>query len=288
MQSQQPSMQVEAFFELFLQELKQNPNLRNYYKFLENKSRFAFRKAYFCQRLQYIADHVKKGGNIWDCGCGFGTTGLFLAMNGIPSRGTTLEFYFKEIPDRMKFWTAHGPAELFKSSYENLFDNPPKLSSENFIIVQDTLHHLEPLSQALKIFADTLKPNGKLVVVEENGSNVIQNLKLFARRGNNRVIEMWDEKLGKNILLGNENIRSLEVWEQALAEQQLELEKEAIQYIRFFPPFSFNGAGTLPVIEREQRIWKKNPALKKYLFFGLNFVATKAHLAGSEITSTQP
>ena len=45
-------MTVDAFFELFLEELKQNNTLQTYYKFLNDSSGFYFRKAYFVQRLQ--------------------------------------------------------------------------------------------------------------------------------------------------------------------------------------------------------------------------------------------
>jgi hypothetical protein len=41
-------MNVEEFFELFLIELKENQNLRKYYRFLNNEKSFYFRKAYFC------------------------------------------------------------------------------------------------------------------------------------------------------------------------------------------------------------------------------------------------
>ena len=47
----QQSVTVEVFFNLFIEELKQNENLRTYYKFLNNPSDLEFRKAYFCQEI---------------------------------------------------------------------------------------------------------------------------------------------------------------------------------------------------------------------------------------------
>src|SRR4051812_13710210 len=102
-------MSVEEFFDLFLEELKQNKALWDYYKFLANPKRMPFRKAYFCQRLQYILDHVgEKDQEIWDFGCGYGTTAIFLALNGYKISGSTLEYYYKEIDNRRKFWSEFG------------------------------------------------------------------------------------------------------------------------------------------------------------------------------------
>jgi SAM-dependent methyltransferase len=269
-------MTVNDFFDLLLEELKQNPGLRKYYKFLESPSGFEFRKAYFCQRLQYIRDHISSPGQrIWDCGCGYGTTGFFLALNGIPSYGTTLEFYYNQIPGRISYWSKHGDVSRFTYSYENLFDHHPPPQSKDIIIIQDTLHHLEPLQDALKIFSNVLVPGGQLLIVEENGNNVIQNLKLFLRRGNKRIIEIYDETLQKKILLGNENIRGLSKWRNELARQHFRIIDKETQYVRFYPPFVFRKNNTRSVLEREQKLWKKSSPLKEYLFFGLSFMAEK-------------
>ncbi len=269
-------MTVEKFFELFLIELEQNPNLRSYYKFLNSPSSFEFRKAYFCQRLQYILDNIgDRSQAIWDCGCGYGTTDIFLALNGYKVFGSTLEFYYKEIPPRLEFWKKHGYTGGFTFKYENLFDEHPDKNSMDVIIIQDTLHHLEPLQDALKIFREVLKPDGRLLIIEENGNNIIQNFKLYLRRGNKRIIEIYDEKLGKKILLGNENIRSRALWEKELKKQNFYMIPEKTHYIRLYPPFMFNKDNYQQMIDKEQRTWKSNSFLREKFFFGLNFIATK-------------
>ena len=202
-------MEVGEFFELLLEELHQNKELRGYYRFLDDKSKFAFRKSYFVQRLQYIADQITNPADvIWDCGSGYGTTCIYLAINGFRSLGSTLEYYFKEIENRKAFWDRHGDMDLFATNYEDIYDSHPAENSTDVIILQDTLHHLEPLQDALEIFNKVLKPGGKIILIEENGSNIIQNIKLYKQRGNKRIIEYYDEKLGKKIIMGNENIRS--------------------------------------------------------------------------------
>ena len=97
-------MEIEVFFDLLLKEIKLNDDLSQYYKFHASDRRFKFRKAYFVQRLQYIIDHMPKNKTVkvFDLGCGYGTTALFLALNGYRVEGITLEFYFKTIKKRMR------------------------------------------------------------------------------------------------------------------------------------------------------------------------------------------
>jgi SAM-dependent methyltransferase len=267
---------VEEFFELFLEELKQSPDLTSYYKFLSSPGSFEFRKAYFIQRLKYIEQQLgNKNAAIWDCGCGYGTTDIFLALNGYKVHGTTLEFYYKYLPARMAYWSKIGDVSGFTYSYENLFDSPPAPASYDHIIIQDTLHHLEPLQDALKIFHNALRPKGTMIVVEENGRNVVQSFKLYLQRGNKRIITIYDEQLKKDILLGNENIRSYEKWREELAKQKLEIDPKSVDYVRLFPPFSFKEGKAQEVVQKENRLWRNNPFLKNYFFFGLNFTAHK-------------
>lgn len=270
-------MTVEKFFELLLQELRENQQLTSYYKLLASPASFEFRKAYVVQRLHYILNHLPRPeAAIWDCGCGYGTTAIFLALNGYKVHGTTLEFYYEHIEKRLQYWRQFGDVSGFTYSYENLFDSPPPAASYDHVIIQDTLHHLEPLQQALAIFRESLRPGGTLIIVEENGANVVQSLKLYLRRGNKRIITIYDEQLKKNILLGNENIRSLATWRGELAKQQLSIPQQEVQYIRLFPPFYFKPGKVPAVLAREDKLWRSNALLRENLYFGLNFVATRA------------
>ena len=265
---------VEEFFQLFLKELESQPTLWSYYKFHTDPNSFEFRKAYFCQRLEYIAQAITlTGSHTWDVGCGYGTTALFLALNGFKVHGTTLEFYYKELPQRIKYWSQFGDVSGFTFDYEDLFDETIKREQFDYIIVQDTLHHLEPLGQALHIMRKQLNVNGKMVVIEENGSNIIQSFKLYLQRGNKRVIEFYDERLKKTILLGNENIRSLDTWKNELQREGLSIDLSSVHYVRAFPSAFFKKWGYEKVLQREQNLWKENAIAKKYFFFGINFIA---------------
>jgi len=277
-------MSPEQFFELMLKELEVHTEMQPYYKFLGKKSSWHFRRNYFLQRLRYIQKYLvdsnntgnfRKNLSIWDCGCGYGTTCLFLAMNGIKTYGTTLEFYFETIQKRKEYWSKYGDSSLFTCTYENLFDNKPASASYDWIIVQDTLHHLEPIDEALKIFNDSLKKGGKILSIEENGNNIIQRIKLYRYRGNKRIISIWDEKLQKDILLGNENIRSLEDWDRLFVNNGFHLQLGSIQYVRYFLPVHYRFFSPEELLRKEQSIQSVKGVRREYFFFGLNFVAEK-------------
>ena len=104
--------------------------------------------------------------------------------------------------------------------------------------------------------------------------NLIQTAKLFLQRGNRRVIELYDEKLQKPILLGNENIRSEKAWARALTRAGFEMKGNDLKYIRFYLPVAarrFADAEALVAAENKLT----SPLLKWFFFFGINFVAVR-------------
>lgn len=272
-------MQPEQFFELMVKELEVHTEMQPYYKFLGKQSSWHFRRNYFLQRLRYIQDQVfkNKSAAIWDCGSGYGTTCLFLAMNGIKTHGTTLEFYYDMVQKRKEYWSQFGDTSLFTCTYENLFDSPPAANSYDLIIVQDTLHHLEPINDALTIFNKTLRKGGKVLSIEENGSNIIQRAKLYKYRGNKRIITIWDEKLQKDILIGNENIRSLEEWKALFEQKNFRIPEDSVQYVRYYLPLHYRFSDPEALLKKEQQIQSKKGIRRNYFFFGLNFVAEKTN-----------
>jgi 2-polyprenyl-3-methyl-5-hydroxy-6-metoxy-1,4-benzoquinol methylase len=266
-------MTVERFFELFLEELKNKQHLWSYYKFHMDEKSFLFRKAYLCQRLEYVAKYINSSDlKVLDIGCGYGTTALFLAMNGIAVHGTTLEFYIDEIESRKKYWSQYGNVDLFTISYENLFDEPPK-EKYDFVIIQDTLHHLEPIDEALTIIKNSLKPMGKLLLIEVNGNNIVQNLIFFKLRGFKKITYLYDERLKKKILIGNENVRSYTKWKSLIEKAGMNTISDSVEYVRYFYPKKFAKANYAEVLKEEQEIWRKSAFKREYFFWGVNFLA---------------
>jgi len=269
-------MNVEEFLDLFIRELELNKSLRNYYRLMDSSISFAFRKAYLHQRLSYVDRFVTKAGSaIWDIGCGYANTALYLTLKGHRVNGTTLEYYYDQIQQRMEYWSRIGNLDKLSIVYQDLFDTSFPPASFDYIILQDTLHHLEPLDKALQMIGSALGVDGKLIVSEENGRNLFIILKNYIKRGNKRVIEYHDEKLNKTLLLGNENVRTYECWTRELKKAGLAIEDGHTQYIRLFPPLMIRKDNYQSVITREQKLWKKSPCLKNHCFFGINFTARK-------------
>jgi SAM-dependent methyltransferase len=266
-------MQPEVFYEHLCEELRENRGLYPYYKLTDGTpSQQLFRKAYFLQRLQYLDRHIdlSKGPKIWDCGCGYGTTGLFFAMKGQPVYGTTLEYYPDQWEKRRQFWSRFGDTSLLTCEYANLFDQPIEEKRYDYIILQDTLHHIEPLDEALPLFRKALKPDGKLLLIEENGGCWFKSAMLFAQRGRKRIITVHDDVLGKDVLMGNENIRPEKEWRKHFEKAGFRRDEESLQYIRCLPSFVFDEKNYEKNIEREQRIWKKSAFLRNHFYWGVN------------------
>ncbi|MCC6549707.1 MAG: class I SAM-dependent methyltransferase [Ignavibacteriaceae bacterium] len=243
---------------------------------MEDRKSFEFRKYYFLKRLEFVEKNILVDpGLVWDCGCGYGTQCLFLAMNGVQSAGSTLEFYYDAIQKRKQYWGKFGNTDLFKVNYENIFENHPTAGSIDYILVGDTLHHLEPIRDAIQIFYKTLKPEWKIVAIEENGSNILQRMILYMRRGNKRIIEIDDEKLVKKILVGNENIRDIDQWEELFAGGGFQIEEESTEFVRLFTPAFFNLLGTEKIKNLDSELWRQNKFIRKYFYFGTNFIVSK-------------
>ncbi len=271
-------MEVAEFLELFIRELEVSGELRGYYKLLENKQRYLWRKSYLEQRLVYINRSLAaKPARIWDAGCGYGTTSLFLALNGHEVVGNTLEFYYDKISRRLDYWSRYGDVSGFRVEYANLFDMQVLPQSFDAIIAQDTLHHLEPIGDALNIFNHSLRQNGKLIVVEENGNNVFINLKNFLKRGFTRVTVHYDEKLGKEILFGNENARSMKKWTALMNEAGFEVPADSMEYIRFYLPGKYIRSNLEVIRDKEKKLGSNLSLLRELLFFGINFTAEKSN-----------
>ncbi|MEM9051591.1 MAG: class I SAM-dependent methyltransferase [Bacteroidota bacterium] len=267
---------LDQFFELFEAELRTNSELTGYHRFTNSEKMYDFRKAYIKQRMQYVVDSVSKpNSKIWDVGCGFGTTSILLALLGHEVVGTTLEFYYNSIDERIKYWEQFGDLSKLSFAYENIYTQDHKEDEFDYVIAQDTLHHLEPFSDAVHIIYKTLKKGGELIAVEENGDNVINNAKNFKRRGFKRVTTIYDEKLGQDISFGDENTRNLEKWKKEFSVAPFKFIEDSVEYVRYYWPKAYRKHTTEEILEKERKLWKESAWRRKHLFFGLNFRVQK-------------
>lgn len=269
-------MTVKEFFSHFEDELRSNKELTDYHRVINSEGLYHFRRAYLEQRYNFVVDQINRpGARIWDVGCGFGTTSILLALNGYEVVGTTLEYYYDQMQERLKFWSQFGDLSSLSFEYKNMFDESPEDASFDYIIAQDTLHHLEPFDEAVRIFHRVLKPGGKIIVSEENGNNIVCNIKHFRERGFRRVKTIYDERLKKDILTGDENTRSLKKWRKEFSIMAFKFNEESIEYIRYYFPGKYDGTNTEDIISKEQKMWPTSRLKREFLFFGMNFTIDK-------------
>lgn len=269
-------METATFLDLLTKEVNINPSLQSYYKLRTGRNRLSYRRAYLEQRLQYIQRHIGSSPvSVWDAGCGYGTTGIFLALNGHRVYGSTLEYYYEAIPGRLQYWAQYGDLSSLRIEYRNLYDEQQDPCSFDAIIAQDTLHHLEPVAGALSVFNAALKADGKLIVTEENGSNLFISLKNIRKRGFNRIIEYTDPRLGKKIMLANEHARSLQRWRKILSKGGFVMVDKDTEYIRLLPPFLFGAGYAAPCMQWERKVSRHSGMFRDLFFFGINYTAVR-------------
>lgn len=269
-------MTVTEFFVHFENELKLNPKLTDYHRVINDPKLYEFRKSYIAQRMEFVLEQMdNKNGKVWDVGCGFGTTSILLALNGYEVMGTTLEYYYDELQERLKYWGQFGDLSKLSFEYKNIFDESPAPESFDYVLAQDTLHHLEPFNEAVKIFHKVLRPGGKVVVSEENGNNVICSLKLLKQRGFKRIKTIYDEKLQKEILIGDENTRNLKQWRKEFSIAPFTFDEESIDYIRYYFPGKYKSMAATDIVAQEQKLWKNSAFKREFMFFGINFSILK-------------
>jgi SAM-dependent methyltransferase len=261
---------------LFEKELVTNGRLEGYYRLLSNRKRYWFRRAYLEQRLQYVADHTTGTAlHIWDAGCGYATTGIFLALNGHRVYGNTLEFYAEGIRERLEFWGKHGNLQFLEVKHENLMNHCTPERSYDIILVQDTLHHLEPVHEALDLFHRMLRPRGKLLVVEENGDSLFIRAKNLRIRGLKRKGIYHDERTGESIPFGYENARGRKTWYRLLESAGFDCDSPDLEFIRILPPFLMRGHKYQQMLQLERKIGRNCKGFRKFFYFGMNFTVTK-------------
>lgn len=269
-------MTLDRFFYLLEIELRENPKIAQYHRFTNDPYLYNFRKSYLIQRYQFLIDSVEKqNASILDLGCGYGTTAILLTLLGHKVHGITLEYYFDEIEPRLKYWSQFGDCSSLTLEYGDIFDYHSKTEMYDYVVAIDTLHHIEPINAGLLILYHLLIKDGKIIVSEENGNNLIANIKHIRERGFKRISSYFDERLQKKITFGNENTRSLKGWLKVFGSTPFRFESESLDYIRFYFPKKHNQNPLNEIIDKEKKLWKRFCFLREFFFFGINFTLRK-------------
>jgi hypothetical protein len=86
---------------------------------------------------------------------------------------------------------------------------------------------------------------------------------------------MYDEKLQKSVLIGDENTRSLKGWIKEFSKAGMQIHPDSVEYIRYYFPHKYDGQNTQALIAKEFNLSKKDGTRREFMFFGLNFTAGK-------------
>lgn len=270
-------MSLDTFFDRLEDELQFNLKLKEYHRIINDKSNYLFRKLYYYQRLEFMLSQIDltKVNRILDLGCGYGTSSYLLAHFNQRIVATTLEYYYDEIENRNTYWNKYVNTDCIEFKYENFLKADYLPKQFDYVIVQDTLHHLEPINEALEKIHMVLKDEGIVIVNEENGSNIICRIKHFKERGFKRIIKIYDEKLNEWLLFGNENTRNISKWESLFRDANMKVIPKSKEYIRVLPSMFYMNKDMNEVAGMENKIGSVSKYFNKYFFFGINFCAMK-------------
>lgn len=155
--------------------------------------------------------------SILDLGCGTGSISLYLACR-LQGKAKVLGIDINRerlfcAAERLKILQAEIQTDLncdFKS--ENVL-NLPADKKYDLIYLEETFHHLEPRTKAVKKIADVLKEKGLLIISEVNAFNPFMQALLLKKRGLKTIVKKTDEQ-GQHLLYGNERIIPSNVLEE--------------------------------------------------------------------------
>jgi 2-polyprenyl-3-methyl-5-hydroxy-6-metoxy-1,4-benzoquinol methylase len=221
--------------------------LKKYYRGLldPQKTRaIEFRALFFALRIQpvltYVEDFVKINGrspHILDLGCGFGMESLLICHAGAKVHAIDVSREKIALAPRLLrvYQINHGVKLDISFEFVNLF-RFSTVQQYDAVYSSATLHHIEPVAEAMRVIAGLIKSGGKFFLSDENGANIIQQLAIQKQLGwiAPRVVWQADPETGKMQLYGNENIRPGFLWARFLRNACLI--PRSIKYCRFFPP----------------------------------------------------
>lgn len=246
-------------------------------------SQIRFKSLFFSMRLQPILTYVQEFTQVHGCpphildlGAGFGLESLLICLvgacvHGIDSSLSMVEHARKRVS---RYQESHQLNLDLRYDCVNIF-NFPQDKPYDAIYCSATLHHIEPVAQAIRIISDLLKPGGYFFLSDENGFSPVQQLVVQKRIGwmRPRKYIKSDPGTGERFVYGNENIRSLYGWKHLV--ERTDMQPEAVKYCRFLPPVDW------PVerLVRFERKVRNIPMLTQLWAIGFTLLSRKKESA---------
>ncbi|MCB9455385.1 MAG: class I SAM-dependent methyltransferase [Anaerolineaceae bacterium] len=206
-----------------------------------------FKALFFAMRLQPVLTYIaafqqthNRPPQILDIGCGFGLESILLVHSGAQVHG--LDGSDAKIAGAEKLRAAYEAAfaNQLKLTYQvsNLFQFHPERQFDA-VYSSATLHHIEPISEAILTIADFLAPGGTFFLSDENGYSPAQQVAVQKRIGWTSSRKYWqtNHETGEKFLYGNENIRAPFQWIRHV--RKAGMHPETIKYCRFLPPVNW-------------------------------------------------
>lgn len=257
-------------------------SLTHYYRKLirASESVLRFRAVFFAMRLQPVLTYVSqfvdthhRAPNILDLGCRFGLETILIGRSGAcvhgidPERNAILEaavlktHYEKQ--ERVELDVRYEKANLFSF-------NPPE--TYDAIYSSATMHHIEPMGQAMPLVAKLIKPGGYFFLSDENGLSPAQQLIVQKRIGWMRSRKLWltDSETGQPFLYGNENIRPPFRWAHLM--KQAGLQPVSLKYCRFLPPIDWS----VERLVKFERVCRNIPLITQLNAIGFLMIARQS------------
>jgi len=255
---------------------KNHQTLKKYYSGWDGSFPLT-KQYYYIERLTPVVDLIRKGKikKILDIGSGCGTESIFFSSLGCRVLGIDLSEERINCAKERKLYYEKILNRNLDLSFEtgSLFDisNPEKFDA---IWLLETIHHIEPPLEALKLSYDLLNEGGYIIISDPNSLNLLVQTKLFLKRGLAFHKKVLNPKTGEMVAYGDENIFSACKIKRMLKAAGLGPIK--ISYQGFLPPNNFIE-DNFKKFKLFEDLFKKTPVLQNFSK-GYTIVAQRVNL----------
>lgn len=164
-------------------------------------------------RESRLEGRVKKQ-TAFEAGCGSGAFGLQLAMRGWQVTGVDISRTLVRRANQL----ARSQRLHYKARVADLFREAKGRKKYDLVLCPMVLHHFPDLDGIVCALAKLLRPKGRFVLIEPNGSHLIIVFSEWVRR------ELWPFSRMRQLASPNETNHSVAAYRHAFAAAGLKLE----------------------------------------------------------------